>query len=101
MPVPGRLTTTSATASRLPATRARAATRLLRATRRVSKGGKDVVHELKAEGDQSMGRYIYSYKRGVLVRRHGVRIKAAASSASTSLDTGAHSSGVVGVTWGG
>ena len=56
-----------------------------RAARRVSKGGKTVVAELKAEGDQSMGRYIYSYKRGVLVRRHARRAIASASATSTGL----------------
>jgi hypothetical protein len=71
-----------------------------KASRQVSTGGKDVVQELKAEGDTSMGRYIYSYKRGVLVRRHGVRIKAAASSNSTAMETGAHSSGLLGDNWG-
>jgi hypothetical protein len=71
-----------------------------RAARRVSKGGKDVVHELKAEGDQSMGRYIYSYRRGVLVRRHASRATATASSASTGLDASAHTSSLAGTTWG-
>ena len=72
-----------------------------RAARRVSSDGKDVVHELKAEGDQSLSRYIYSYKRGVLVRRHGLDIKAAASSASSAADIGAHTSVVLGPSWGG
>ncbi len=72
-----------------------------RAARRVSKGGKTVVHELKAEGDQSMGRYIYSYKRGVLVRRHARRAIASASTASTGLASAAHTSSLAGTTWGG
>jgi hypothetical protein len=72
-----------------------------RAAKRVSKDGKDVVTELKAEGDDSLGRYIYSYKRGVLVRRHGLHIKAAASSQNAIPDNEAHSSGVIGTTWGG
>jgi hypothetical protein len=71
-----------------------------RAARRVSKGGKDVVHELKAEGDSTMSRYIYSYKRGVLVRRHASRATATASSASTGLDASAHTSSLAGTTWG-
>jgi hypothetical protein len=72
-----------------------------RASRRVSKGGKTVVHELKAEGDQSMGRYIYSYKRGVLVRRHARHATASASSMSTGMDSAAHTSSLAGTTWGG
>jgi len=71
-----------------------------RAARRVSKGGKNVVHELKAEGDQTMSRYIYSYKRGVLVRRHASRATASASSASTGLDASAHTSSIAAPTWG-
>jgi len=71
-----------------------------RAARRVSKGGKDVVHELKAEGDDSMERYIYSYKRGVLVRRHGLDVTASASSSGSAADSGAHSSAVAVPTWG-
>jgi hypothetical protein len=71
-----------------------------RAARRVSKGGKTVVHELKAEGDQSMGRYIYSYKRGVLVRRHARRATASASSMSTGVMEAAHTSSLAGTTWG-
>jgi hypothetical protein len=72
-----------------------------RAAKRVSKDGKNVVTELKAEGDKSMSRYIYSYKRGVLVRRHSNHMKAAASSASTGTIPGARSSGFAGTTWGG
>jgi hypothetical protein len=71
------------------------------AARRVSKGGKDVVTELKAEGDKSMSRYIYSYKRGVLVRRHARRATASASSMSTGLDSAAHTSSLAGTAWGG
>jgi hypothetical protein len=72
-----------------------------KASRRVSTDGKNVVKELKAEGDQSADRYIYSYKRGVLVRRHGLKVKAAASSYSTATPFAAHSSGFAGTTWGG
>jgi hypothetical protein len=71
------------------------------AARKVSKGGKLVVHELKAEGDKSMSRYIYSYKRGILVRRHGRRATASASSMSTGLSGAAHTSSLAGTTWGG
>jgi len=72
-----------------------------RAAKRVSKDGKNVVTELKAEGDDSMGRYIYSYKRGVLVRRHRNHVTAAASSASTGVVPDARSSGFApGTTWG-
>jgi hypothetical protein len=70
-----------------------------KAARRVSSGGKTVVHELKAEGDKSMGRYIYSYKRGILVRRHGARAAVSATASSTGF-TPAHSSGVLGTSWG-
>ena len=39
-----------------------------KAARRVSPDGKNVIHELKAEGSKvGMGRYIWSTKRGVLV----------------------------------
>jgi hypothetical protein len=72
-----------------------------RAARRVSKGGKDVVHELKAEGDDSMGRYIYSYKRGVLVRRHAAHATATATASSTGVGVVAHGSGFAPTTWGG
>jgi hypothetical protein len=76
-----------------------------RAAKRVSKDGKNVVTELKAEGDDSMGRYIYSYKRGVLVRRHRNHVTAAASAASTGVVPDARSSGFAPVTtwghWGG
>jgi len=68
--------------------------------RKVSKGGKLVVHELKAEGDKSMSRYIYSYKRGILVRRHARRATASASSMSTGLTSAAHTSSLAGTTWG-
>jgi hypothetical protein len=71
-----------------------------RAARRVSKGGKNVVHELKAEGDRSMGRYIYSYKRGVLVRRHARHATASAAASSTGLDSTAHTSSFAGSSWG-
>jgi hypothetical protein len=71
-----------------------------RAARRVSKSGKNVVHELKAEGDDSMERYIYSYKRGVLVRRHGLDVEASASSSGSAADSGAHSSAFAVPTWG-
>lgn len=71
------------------------------AARKVSKGGKLVVHELKAEGDKSMSRYIYSYKRGILVRRHARRATASASSMSTGLISAAHTSSLAGTTWGG
>jgi hypothetical protein len=72
-----------------------------RAAKRVSKDGKNVVTELKAEGDDSMGRYIYSYKRGVLVRRHSNHVTAAASSASTGVVPDARTSGFAPrTTWG-
>jgi hypothetical protein len=72
-----------------------------RAAKRVSKDGKNVVTELKAEGDASLGRYIYSYKRGVLVRRHRNHVTAAASSASTGTVPDARSTGFApGTTWG-
>jgi hypothetical protein len=71
-----------------------------KASRRVSTDGKNVVHELKAEGDQSVDRYIYSYKRGVLVRRHALHVKATASSYSSATPFAAHSSGFAGTTWG-
>jgi hypothetical protein len=71
-----------------------------RAARRVSTGGKNVVNELKAEGDKSLGRYIYSYKRGILVRRHGLHIKAAATASSAAATTDAHASGFAVPTWG-
>jgi hypothetical protein len=72
-----------------------------RAARRVSAGGHAVVHELKAEGDKSLGRYIYSFKRGVLVRRHATSLKAAASSKNAGAAADAHVSSVSGSTWGG
>jgi hypothetical protein len=70
-----------------------------KAARRVDKDGKNVVTELKAEGDKSMGRYIYSYKRGVLVRRHASRAHVTAVASSTGLDA-AHTSSLAGTTWG-
>jgi hypothetical protein len=70
-----------------------------RAARRVNKDGKNVLDELKAEGDKSMGRYIYSYKRGVLVRRHASRAVVTASASSTGL-AAAHTSSLA-TTWGG
>jgi hypothetical protein len=67
---------------------------------RVSKDGQNVVKELKAEGHQTgYGRYIWSAKRGVLVRRHGLRVKASASSAGTGQTPGAQMSSVFGATW--
>jgi hypothetical protein len=72
-----------------------------KASKNVSKDGKDVVTELKAEGDKSMDRYIYSYKRGILVRRHASRAVAAATASSTGI-AAAHTSSLAGtVTWGG
>jgi hypothetical protein len=71
-----------------------------RAARRVNKDGKNVVDELKAEGDKSLGRYIYSYKRGVLVRRHASRAVVTASASSTGL-AAAHTSSLAGTVWGG
>jgi hypothetical protein len=46
-----------------------------------------------------MGRYIWSSKRGVLVRRHQLRATATASSRSTGTSPGAQMSGVFGATW--
>jgi hypothetical protein len=71
-----------------------------KAAKTVSADGKNVIHELKAEGSKvGMGRYIWSSKRGVLVRRHGLRVKAAASSHSTGQSPGAQMSDVFGATW--
>jgi hypothetical protein len=70
-----------------------------KAARKVSKDGKNVVDELKAEGDNSMGRYIYSYKRGVLVRRHASRAAVTATASSTGMSS-AHTSSLAGTTWG-
>jgi hypothetical protein len=71
-----------------------------KAARRVSSGGKNVIKELKADGDQTgMGRYIWSSKRGVLVRRKVLTAKATASSHSTGQSPGAQMSGVFGTTW--
>jgi hypothetical protein len=72
-----------------------------RAGRHVSRAGHDVVHELKAEGDKSIGRYIYSYKRGVLVRRHGLKMKATASLEPVAAPSATRSDGAAGTTWGG
>jgi hypothetical protein len=71
-----------------------------KAARRVNKDGKNVVDELKAEGDKSLGRYIYSYKRGVLVRRHASRAVVTANASSTGL-AAAHTSSLAGTVWGG
>jgi hypothetical protein len=67
---------------------------------RVSRDGKDVIHELKAEGDPTgMGRDMWSSMRGVLVRRHGLKVHASASSHSVGASAGAQMSSVFGVTW--
>jgi hypothetical protein len=71
-----------------------------KAARRVNKDGKNVIDELKAEGDKSLGRYIYSYKRGVLVRRHASRAVVTANASSTGL-AAAHTSSLAGTVWGG
>jgi len=71
-----------------------------KAARRVNKDGKNVVDELKAEGDKSMGRYIYSYKRGALVRRHASRAVVTANASSTGL-AAARTSSLAGTAWGG
>jgi hypothetical protein len=71
-----------------------------KAARRVDKDGKNVIDELKAEGDKSLGRYIYSYKRGVLVRRHASRAIMTANASSTGL-AAAHTSSLAGTVWGG
>jgi hypothetical protein len=70
-----------------------------KASRHVSTDGKNVVTELKAEGDKSMDRYIYSYKRGVLVRRHASRAIVTASASSTGA-AAAHTSSVPLASWG-
>ena len=70
-----------------------------KASKHVSSDGKNVVSELKAEGDKSMDRYIYSYKRGILVRRHASRAVVSASASSTGLSS-AHTSSLAGATWG-
>jgi hypothetical protein len=70
------------------------------AARRMSRTGHTVVQELKAEGDASLGHYIYSYSRGVLIRRHGARVKASAVSSNISPDV-AHSSVSAPPSWGG
>jgi hypothetical protein len=72
-----------------------------RAGRHVSRAGHDVVHELKAEGDKSLGRYIYSYKRGVLVRRHGLDMQATTSPEAVVTPSATRSDGAAGTTWGG
>jgi hypothetical protein len=67
---------------------------------RVSSDGQNVLDELKAEGQPiGSGRYIWSAKRGVLVRRHHLSAKVTASSASTGSSPGAQMSQVFGVTW--
>jgi hypothetical protein len=67
---------------------------------RVSSDGQNVIHELKAEGQPvGSGRYIWSAKRGVLVRRRHLSAKVTASSASTGSSPGAQMSQVFGVTW--
>jgi hypothetical protein len=68
--------------------------------RRMSRTGHSVVQELKAEGRASVKHYIYSYSSGLLVRRHGARVKASAIGHNAGPDA-AHSSGSAGVTWGG
>lgn len=70
-----------------------------KAAKRESKDGKNVITELKAEGDKSLGRYIYSYKRGILVRRHASRAIVTAQASSTGLAS-AHTSNVPLVSWG-
>jgi hypothetical protein len=72
-----------------------------RAGNHVSRAGHNVVHELKAEGDKSLGRYIYSYKRGVLVRRHGLHMKATTSAEPVAAPSATRSDGAAGTTWGG
>jgi hypothetical protein len=67
---------------------------------RVSKDGKNVLHELKAEGDQTGdSNYLWSAKRGVLVRKHHLHAAATATSASAGQTPGAQMSSVFGVTW--
>jgi len=70
-----------------------------KAAKRESKDGKNVITELKAEGDKSLGRYIYSYKRGILVRRHASRAIVTAQASSTGLAS-AHTSNVPLASWG-
>ena len=70
-----------------------------KAAKRESKDGKNVITELKAEGDKSLGRYIYSYKRGILVRRHASRAIVTAQASSTGLAP-AHTSSVPLASWG-
>ncbi|MDX6658081.1 MAG: hypothetical protein QOH62_2874 [Solirubrobacteraceae bacterium] len=78
------------------------ATAAAKAARQVSSDGQAVVSELKAEGDKSMDRYIYSYSRGVLVRRYVSRATASASAISSNIGpSAAHSSLVTAPTWGG
>jgi hypothetical protein len=48
-----------------------------------------------------MGRYVWSAKRRVLVRRHSLRVKASASSANSASQLVATSSVVLGTAWGG
>jgi hypothetical protein len=67
---------------------------------RVSSDGKNVLDELKADGQPiGYGRYIWSAKRGVLVRRHHLSAKATASSSGTGSTPAAQMSQVFGVTW--
>jgi hypothetical protein len=69
---------------------------------RVSSDGNAVVKELKAEGDKSMDRYIYSSSRGVLIRRYVSRATASASAISSNIGpSAAHSSLAIVPTWGG
>jgi hypothetical protein len=72
-----------------------------RAGNHVSRAGHNVVHELKAEGDKSLGRYIYSYKRGVLVRRHGLDMTATTGDEPVAAPSATRSDGAAGTTWGG
>ena len=71
-----------------------------KAASRVSQDGKDVLDELKADGDKTgMGDYTWSAKRGVLVRKHHLHAAATATSASTGQSAGAQMSSVFGATW--
>lgn len=67
---------------------------------RVSTDGKNVIKELHAEGQSTgYGAYIWSSRRGVLVRRHHLNAAVTASSASTGQLPAAHSSGMFGPLW--
>ena len=67
---------------------------------RVSKDGNNVIKELHAEGQPTgYGRYIWSSRRGVLIRRHHLSVAATATSASTGQPAAAHSSGMFGPLW--